>query len=87
MDLGCHSLDMAMYIAGAIEAIPAEQRFVFDAASIAKSRRVSPWHASRFVRTRLPGDLAAADQNAIELRFRQLHRGVVLPACATTHDS
>jgi predicted dehydrogenase len=30
MDLGCHSLDMAMYISNASEAIPVEQRFVFD---------------------------------------------------------
>jgi predicted dehydrogenase len=31
MDLGCHSLDMAMYLSDATEAIPVEQRFVFDA--------------------------------------------------------
>jgi len=30
MDLGCHSLDMAIYISNAAEAIPVEQRFVFD---------------------------------------------------------
>ena len=30
MDLGCHSLDLAIYISNAIEAIPIEQRFVFD---------------------------------------------------------
>ena len=30
MDLGCHSLDTAIYISGATEAIPVEQRFVFD---------------------------------------------------------
>jgi predicted dehydrogenase len=30
MDLGCHSLDMAMYISDGTEAIPVEQRFVFD---------------------------------------------------------
>lgn len=30
MDLGCHSLDMAMYISNAIEAVPTKQRFVFD---------------------------------------------------------
>jgi predicted dehydrogenase len=30
MDLGCHSLDMAIYISDATEAIPVEQRFVFD---------------------------------------------------------
>jgi predicted dehydrogenase len=30
MDLGCHSLDAAMYIAGATEAIPTQHRFVFD---------------------------------------------------------
>lgn len=30
MDLGCHSLDMAMYISNATEAIPREQRFVYD---------------------------------------------------------
>lgn len=30
MDLGCHSLDMAMFISNASEAIPVEQRFVFD---------------------------------------------------------
>jgi predicted dehydrogenase len=30
MDLGCHSLDTAMYISGATEAIPKEQRFVYD---------------------------------------------------------
>jgi predicted dehydrogenase len=30
MDLGCHSLDLAIYISNAIEAIPVEQHFVFD---------------------------------------------------------
>jgi len=30
MDLGCHSLDMAIYVSNATEAIPAKQRFVFD---------------------------------------------------------
>jgi predicted dehydrogenase len=30
MDLGCHSLDLAIYISGASEATPVEQRFVFD---------------------------------------------------------
>jgi predicted dehydrogenase len=30
MDLGCHSLDVAMYITDATEAIPVKQRFVFD---------------------------------------------------------
>jgi predicted dehydrogenase len=30
MDLGCHSLDMAMYISNATMAIPAEQRFIYD---------------------------------------------------------
>jgi len=30
MDLGCHSLDLAFYISGAIEAEIAKQRFVFD---------------------------------------------------------
>jgi predicted dehydrogenase len=30
MDLGCHSLDMAIYITDAAEAIPVEQHFVFD---------------------------------------------------------
>lgn len=30
MDLGCHSLDLAMYISDATEAIPAEQHFVYD---------------------------------------------------------
>jgi predicted dehydrogenase len=30
MDLGCHSLDLAIYISGASEAIPVEQRFVYD---------------------------------------------------------
>ena len=30
MDLGCHSLDLAMYISEATEAIPIGQRFVFD---------------------------------------------------------
>jgi predicted dehydrogenase len=30
MDLGCHSLDTAIYISGATEATPIEQRFVFD---------------------------------------------------------
>jgi predicted dehydrogenase len=30
MDLGCHSLDTAIYISDAAEAIPAEQHFVFD---------------------------------------------------------
>ncbi len=30
MDLGCHSLDAAMYITDAAEAIPTQQRFVFD---------------------------------------------------------
>ncbi len=30
MDLGCHSLDLAMYISGASAAIPVEHRFVFD---------------------------------------------------------
>ncbi len=30
MDLGCHSLDLAIYITNATEAIPLEQRFVFD---------------------------------------------------------
>jgi predicted dehydrogenase len=30
MDLGCHSLDMAMHISGATEGIPTEQRFVYD---------------------------------------------------------
>jgi predicted dehydrogenase len=30
MDLGCHSLDMAMYITNATEAIPTQQRFVYD---------------------------------------------------------
>jgi predicted dehydrogenase len=32
MDLGCHSLDMAMYISNAAEAVPVEQRFVYDGA-------------------------------------------------------
>jgi predicted dehydrogenase len=30
MDLGCHSLDTAIYITDATEAIPVEQHFVFD---------------------------------------------------------
>ncbi|MFZ3263062.1 MAG: Gfo/Idh/MocA family oxidoreductase [Terriglobales bacterium] len=30
MDLGCHSLDLAIYISGATEVAVAEQRFVFD---------------------------------------------------------
>lgn len=30
MDLGCHSLDVAIYISNATEAIPVTQRFVFD---------------------------------------------------------
>jgi len=30
MDLGCHSLDVAMYVTDATEAIPVNQRFVFD---------------------------------------------------------
>jgi predicted dehydrogenase len=30
MDLGCHSLDTAIYITNATEAIPVEQRFIFD---------------------------------------------------------
>ena len=30
MDLGCHSLDLAIYISGATDAIPVTQRFVFD---------------------------------------------------------
>lgn len=30
MDLGCHSLDTAIHISNATEAIPVEQRFVFD---------------------------------------------------------
>ncbi len=30
MDLGCHSLDSAIYITDATEAVPAEQNFVFD---------------------------------------------------------
>jgi predicted dehydrogenase len=30
MDLGCHSLDMAIYITAATEAIPLQQRFVYD---------------------------------------------------------
>jgi predicted dehydrogenase/glycosyltransferase involved in cell wall biosynthesis len=30
MDLGCHSLDLAMYISGASAATPVEHRFVFD---------------------------------------------------------
>jgi predicted dehydrogenase len=30
MDLGCHSLDASIYITGATEAVPVEQRFVFD---------------------------------------------------------
>jgi predicted dehydrogenase len=30
MDLGCHSLDLAIYISGATEVAIAEQRFVFD---------------------------------------------------------
>jgi predicted dehydrogenase len=30
MDLGCHSLDLAIYITGANEAVPIEQRFVND---------------------------------------------------------
>jgi len=30
MDLGCHSLDLALQISGATEAIPSEQHFVFD---------------------------------------------------------
>jgi predicted dehydrogenase len=30
MDLGCHSLDAAIYISDATEAIPVEQRFIFD---------------------------------------------------------
>jgi predicted dehydrogenase len=30
MDLGCHSLDLAMYVSGATAAIPVEHRFVFD---------------------------------------------------------
>ncbi len=30
MDLGCHSLDLAIYISGASEVAIAEQRFVFD---------------------------------------------------------
>jgi predicted dehydrogenase len=30
MDLGCHSLDVAMYVSDAAEAIPVEQHFVFD---------------------------------------------------------
>lgn len=30
MDLGCHSLDLAMYISGASAAVPLEHRFVFD---------------------------------------------------------
>lgn len=30
MDLGCHSLDMALFVSGATEAVPLHQRFVFD---------------------------------------------------------
>lgn len=30
MDLGCHSLDLAIYISNASEAIPVEQHFIFD---------------------------------------------------------
>jgi len=30
MDLGCHSLDVAMYIGNAFRAIPVKQRFVYD---------------------------------------------------------
>jgi len=30
MDLGCHSLDVAMYISNASQAIPVQQRFVYD---------------------------------------------------------
>jgi predicted dehydrogenase len=30
MDLGCHSLDLAMHISGASAATPVEHRFVFD---------------------------------------------------------
>jgi len=30
MDLGCHSLDLAIYLTDATEAVPLEQRFVFD---------------------------------------------------------
>jgi predicted dehydrogenase len=30
MDLGCHSLDVAMYISNASKAIPVKQRFVYD---------------------------------------------------------
>ena len=30
MDLGCHSIDTAIYISNAIDAIPTEQRFVYD---------------------------------------------------------
>ena len=30
MDLGCHSLDLAMYISGASAATPVQHRFVFD---------------------------------------------------------
>jgi predicted dehydrogenase len=30
MDLGCHSLDLAMHISNATEGIPTEQRFVYD---------------------------------------------------------
>jgi predicted dehydrogenase len=30
MDLGCHSLDVAIYISSATEAVPLAQRFVFD---------------------------------------------------------
>ena len=61
MDLGCHSLDVAIYISDATDAIPVKQRFVFDDGVDREiDARLTLRTATGSCRAGLFGDLASA---------------------------
>lgn len=70
MDLGCHSLDLAIYITGASEAVPIEQRLVDDGGV---DREVVARLSLRTVNGEVPLDYLVTwlrpAKNAINLRF------------------
>jgi len=78
MDLGCHSLDMAMYISNATEAIPTERRFIYDGGV---DREVQARLVLRSAKVSCDLDYLVTwlrpAKNAIELRFENCT--VVLP--------
>lgn len=70
MDLGCHSLDMAMYISGANDALPEEQSFIYDGGVDREVEARLTLHSARgFCELDYLVTWLRPAKNAIELRF------------------